>query len=129
MPHSCQFSHIIVSVVASDLTLGGFCHSWGEDQPKVQKKKRMLEDEGIRFQPDGKKILKQYFVGNEKESKVSKSAIKRKEEKAINQQPATPSTFNNSVSKTSTIVDEITEEMLKKEILDLLNKRALGKTC
>lgn len=129
MPHSCQFSHIIVSVVASDLTLGGFCHSWGEDQPKVQKKKRMLEDEGIRFEPDGMKILKQYFVGNEKqESKVS-LAKKRKEGKAINQQPATSSTFNNSVSKTSTIVDEITEEMLKKEILELLNKRALGKTC
>ena len=50
---------------------------------------------------------------------------KRKEEKAMtNQQPATCSTFNNSV-----LVDEITEEMLKKEILDLLNKRALGKTC
>lgn len=89
----------------------------------------MLEDEGIRFEPDGMKILKQYFVGNEKqESKVS-LAKKRKEEKAINQQPATASTFNNSVSKTSTIVDEITEEMLKKEILDLLKKRALGKTC
>lgn len=129
MPHSYPFSHIIVSVVASDLTLGGFCHSWGEDQPKVQKKKRMLEDEGIRFQPDGKKILKQYFVGNEKEESKVRFAKQRKEEKAINQQPATPSTFNNSVSKTSTIVDEITEEMLKKEILDLLNKRALGKTC
>jgi hypothetical protein len=90
----------------------------------------MLEDEGVRFEPDGKKILKQYFVGHEKqESKVSKSAKKRIEEKAINQQPTTSSTFNNSVSKTSTIVDEITEEMLKKEILDLLNKRALGKTC
>ena len=109
-----QFSHIIVSVVASDLTLGGFCHSWGEDQPKVQKKKRMLEDEGIRF--DGNKILKQYFVGNEK--KETKVTLSKKN-----------STCNNSVSKTSTIVDEITEEMLKKEILDLLNKRALGKTC
>lgn len=129
MPHSCQFSHIIVSVVASDLTLGGFCHSWGEDQPKVQKKKRMLEDEGIRFETNGKKILKQYFVGNEKEESKVRFAKQRKEEKAINQQPATASTLNNSVSKTSTIVDEITEEMLKKEILDLLNKRALGKTC
>jgi hypothetical protein len=84
----------------------------------------MLEDEGIRFEPDGKKILKQYFVGNEKEESKVRFAKKRKEEKTINQQPATCSTFNNSV-----LVDEITEEMLKKEILDLLNKQALGKTC
>ena len=89
----------------------------------------MLEDEGISFEPDGKKILKQYFVGHEKQESKVRFAKKRKEEKAINQQPATAPTFNNSVSKTSTIVDEITEEMLKKEILDLLNKRAIGKTC
>lgn len=116
-------------MVASDLTLGGFCHSWGEDQPKVQKKKRMLEDEGIRFEPDGKKILKQHFVGHEKEESKVRFAKKKKEEKAMNQQPATSSTFNNNMSKTSATFDEITEEMLKKEILDLLNKRALGKTC
>ena len=116
-------------VVASDRSLGGFCHSWGEDQPKVQKKKRMLEEEGIKFEPDGKKILNEYFVNHEeeKETKVSSTAKKRKGKTAKKQQPA--ATATDKVPSIPNSVDEITEEMLKQEILSLLNKRAVGKTC
>ncbi|GLI63231.1 hypothetical protein VaNZ11_006120 [Volvox africanus] len=36
-------------VVAADLSIGGFSGAWGMAEPKVQRKKRLLEDEGIKF--------------------------------------------------------------------------------
>ena len=114
-------------MVASDRSIGGFCHSWGEDQPQVQKKKRMLEEEGIKFESDGMKIKNEHFVtnNNDEETKVCAKKGKVKATKAT--KPS--STNNNNASKLTptAAVDEI--EMLKQEILLLLNKRALGKTC
>lgn len=102
-------------VVASDRSIGGFCHSWGEDQPKVQEKKRMLEEEGIKFESDGMKIMNEHFIIEE----VAKACTKKKRN-------TSKSTNNDAASKQT---DEITEEMLKKEIMQLLIKRAPGKTC
>ncbi|EFJ50160.1 hypothetical protein VOLCADRAFT_103991 [Volvox carteri f. nagariensis] len=36
-------------VVAADLSIGGFSGAWGIADPKVQRKKRLLEDEGVKF--------------------------------------------------------------------------------
>jgi len=115
-------------VVASDRSIGGFCHSWGEDQPKVQKKKRMLEEEGIKFESDGMKIMNEHFI-NEGGTQVCTKKKKKGKTKATKQSSTT--TNNNTASKqtATAAVDEITEEMLKKEILQLLRKRAPGKTC
>ncbi len=119
--------HHLSAVVASDRSIGGFCHSWGEDQPKVQKKKRMLEDEGIQFEADGMKILDKHFINEEGTKDCTK---KRKAKTKVTKQPS--NTTNNKTSSkvlATSASDEITEEMLKKEILQLLNKRAPGKTC
>eukprot|EP00984_Skeletonema_dohrnii_P034748 scaffold33666_cov127-Skeletonema_dohrnii-CCMP3373.AAC.3 len=112
-------------VVASDRSIGGFCHSWGE--PKVQKKKRILEEEGIKFESDGLKIMNDHFI-NEGGTQV---CTKKKKGKTKATKQSSTTTYNNTAStQTATAaVDEITEEMLKKEILQLLNKRAPGKTC
>jgi methylated-DNA-[protein]-cysteine S-methyltransferase len=45
-------------VIASTLELGGFTGSWGIGTPSVQKKKAMLEKEGVKFSADGKLIDK-----------------------------------------------------------------------
>ena len=114
-------SNIYLSlVVASDRSIGGFCQSWGEDQPKVQEKKRMLEEEGIKFESDGMKIMSEHFIA------WTKACTKRKTNTT---KQSSTRTNNNNASKHIPAVDEITEEMLKKEILQLLNKRAPGKTC
>ena len=115
---NATISHLSLSlslVVASDRSIGGFCHSWGEDQPKVQEKKRMLEEEGIKFESDGMKIMNEHFINEE----VAKACTKKKRN-------TSKSTNNDAASKQT---DEITEEMLKKEIMQLLIKRAPGKTC
>lgn len=107
-------------MVASDRSIGGFCHSWGEDQPKVQEKKRMLEEEGIKFESDGMKIMSEHFIA------WTKACTKKK----TNATKQSSSRTNNKMRRIpAAVVDEITEEMLKKEILQLLNKRAPGKTC
>mmetsp|Transcript_6753 Transcript_6753/g.10286 ORF Transcript_6753/g.10286 Transcript_6753/m.10286 type:complete len:122 (+) Transcript_6753:297-662(+) len=117
--------YLLSAVVASDRSIGGFCHSWGE--PKVQKKKRILEEEGIKFESDGLKIMNDHFI-NEGGTQV---CTKKKKGKTKATKQSSTTTYNNTAStQTATAaVDEITEEMLKKEILQLLNKRAPGKTC
>ncbi|GLC70007.1 hypothetical protein PLESTF_000912100 [Pleodorina starrii] len=47
-------------VVAADLSLGGFSGAWGIADPKVQRKKRMLEEEGVEF--SGCAVLNEEFV-------------------------------------------------------------------
>ena len=111
-------------VVASDRSIGGFCHSWGEDQPKVQEKKRILEEEGIKFESDGMKIMKEHFI-YEQETK----ACTKKTTNSTKQSTTRKKSNTASKQAPTDVVDEVTEEMLKKEILQLLNKRAPGKTC
>ncbi len=87
----------------------------------------MLEDEGIQFEADGMKIMEKHFINEEGTKDCTK---KRKGKSKVSKEPTTTTT-NKSASKLSaaSASDEITEEMLKKEILQLLNKRAPGKTC
>ena len=76
--------HLLLSlspVVASDRSIGGFCHSWGEDQPKVQEKKKMLEEEGIKFESDGMKIMKEHFISKLKQNLQFVSLFLRPESK------------------------------------------------
>ena len=110
--------------MASDRSLGGFCHSWGEDQPKVQKKKQMLEKEGIEFESGGKKIMIKHFI-EKKGTNARKVDIKAAKQASKNASRAN----SNSMSIITTAVDNVTEEVLKQEILQLLQKRAPGKTC
>ena len=87
----------------------------------------MLEDEGIQFEANGMKILDKHFINEEGTKDCTK---KRKAKTKVTKQP-TNTTNNKTASKVSatSASDEITEEILKKEILQLLNKRAPGKTC
>ncbi|GIL79371.1 hypothetical protein Vretimale_16547 [Volvox reticuliferus] len=47
-------------VVAANLSIGGFSGAWGMAEPMVQRKKRLLEDEGIKF--DGSAVRGEEFV-------------------------------------------------------------------
>jgi hypothetical protein len=89
----------------------------------------MLEEEGIKFESDGMKIMNEHFVNNDEGTKVC--AKKRKEKTKATKQSSTANNNKNAASKptATAAVDEITVEMLKQEILQLLNKRAPGKTC
>jgi len=121
-------------VVASDRSIGGFGHSWGEDQPKVQKKRRLLEEEGVVFEEEGKsnKIREDFFVEG---TSVSKSIIKRKsatrskgsKKQKIVEEP--PSNQTATEKRKSKYFDTAFEEKLKQEIINLLQKRQVGKTC
>jgi len=76
------------------------------------------------------KIMVKHFINEE----GTKDCIKKRKGKTkVTKQPTT-TTSNKTASKESVATaaaasDEITEEMLKKEILQLLSKRAPGKTC
>ena len=85
----------------------------------------MLEEEGIKFESDGMKIMKEHFIN---EQETSKACTKKT---TTSTKQSTTRKKSNTASKQAptALVDEITEEMLKKEILQLLNKRAPGKTC
>ncbi|KAG2445481.1 hypothetical protein HXX76_000097 [Chlamydomonas incerta] len=58
-------------VVAADLNIGGFSGGWGISDPKVQRKRRLLEEEGVGFQDDCGaaegtcRVLKQFVLGPE----------------------------------------------------------------
>ena len=124
-------------MVASDRSIGGFGHTWGEDSPKVQRKRRLLEGEGVVFEENGK-IHKDYFVGVSSETATStttksntKVSKKRKVEDATVKTTSTNTAAKKkekSKSKYFNTASE-TETILKKEILDLLQKRQVGKTC
>lgn len=103
-------------VVASDRSLGGFGHSWGEDQPKVQLKKRLLEEEGVLLEEGSNKIRKEYFV-------ESAGTTKSRNSKVATREKAT------STSKSKYFTNAVTEEKLKQDIMTLLQMRQAGKTC
>ena len=127
-------------VVASDRSIGGFGHTWGEDSPKVQRKRRLLESEGVVFDEKGK-IHKHCFVGVSSETTTTSTTTKsdgnesnkRKVVDATVNTTATDTTTKKKKCKSSKYFNNApeteTEEALKKEILDLLQKRQVGKTC
>ena len=113
--------------------IGGFGHTIGEESPKVQKKRHMLEKEGVVFDGDGK-IHIDCFVdvssevsstitakGNNKKRKAdtSKTTTKKK----------TKSKYFTDTTTTQSTTTTISEDVLKQEILTLLQKRQVGKTC
>lgn len=124
-------------MVASDRSLGGFGHQKGEDQPKVKTKKRLLEEEGVGFEEDGKKIRTEYFVASPRDPAAAvrrpaskpnpksspKGSNKRRAEERSDQAAAA------SPKRKSKYFETVTEETLKEEILNLLGKRQKGKTC
>mmetsp|Transcript_21856 Transcript_21856/g.47514 ORF Transcript_21856/g.47514 Transcript_21856/m.47514 type:complete len:97 (+) Transcript_21856:428-718(+) len=96
----------------------------------------MLEEEGIIFEKDGKssKIRKDFFVESASvtnsattkptstASGKGKGSKKRKTEEPASNQTAT-------TKRKSKYFATVPEEKLKEEILNLLQKRTVGKTC
>lgn len=124
-------------MVASDRSIGGFGHTWGEDSPKVQRKRRLLEGEGVVFEENGK-IHKHCFVDASSETSTTsttksntKVSKKRKVEDATVKTTSTKTSAKKKKKSKSKYFNNAseTETILKKEILDLLQKRQVGKTC
>lgn len=126
-------------MVASDRSIGGFGHTWGEDQPKVQRKRCLLEAEGIIFEEahNGScKIRKEFFVELvSTPGTVTATKTKPKPKGAISSEGAKkrkieePQQSTATARKTSKYFVTVSEDKLKKEILNLLQKRQPGKTC
>lgn len=121
--------------MASDRSIGGFAHTWGEDQPKVQKKRRLLEQEGIVFEDKGNssKIRYDFFVepatttesATKTKSSTSLKGSKKQKMEEPQSKPAATKKHKSKYFDTSSV----SEETLKEEILNLLQKRQTGKTC
>ena len=97
----------------------------------------MLEGEGVVFEENGR-IHKDCFVGVSSETTTSsttksdtKVSKKRKVEEATVKATSTNTAAKKKKSKSSKYFNTAseTETILKKEILDLLRKRQVGKTC
>jgi len=63
-------------VVAADLQLGGFTGSWGASCQSVQKKRRMLEGEGVLFQ--GERVGRQCVVKGEELARLAAGGGRKK---------------------------------------------------
>ena len=124
-------------MVASDRCLGGFGHTWGEDQPNVQRKKRLLEAEGIAFEEDGKicKIREDFFVqvepasNNQDARPKSKTNEKGSKKRKLQEDGPKAASTKTKSKYFDTKTSSVSEETLKQEILNLLGKRDVGKTC
>jgi hypothetical protein len=121
-------------VVASDGSVGGFCHAWGEEKPEVRRKKRMLEEEGVVFDDEGgggkTKIRREFFaVGS---SASSSSPDSTRKSKTAPEVVCGRREVENAPSKSKYFATTGVgiEEVLKREILTLLQEeRRVGKTC
>ena len=60
-------------VIAADLRIGGFSGEWGEESEKVQKKRRMLQEEGVKFDERGNILRASVHVFGQAESKAKAS--------------------------------------------------------
>ncbi|KAL9188606.1 hypothetical protein ACHAXT_006984 [Thalassiosira profunda] len=101
------------------------------ETPEVRRKRMLLEGEGIEFEEDGKgssKIQKQFFVDapSSSDGTKAKTGAARGAKKRITSQNDKPSATK---SKKSKYFSAASEDMLKREILNLLEKRQPGKTC
>ena len=94
-------------VVAADRKLGGFGGQWGKDMPKVKRKRSMLMKEGVVFDALGRV---------EKQCMYNSMTKKRKVVRDKNKQ-------------TTNVVATNTNNLLEKEILILVKKRGINKTC
>ena len=122
-------------MVASDGSVGGFCHAWGEEKPEVRRKKRMLEEEGVVFDDGGgggkTKIRREFFVVRSSASSSSPDSA-RKSKTAPEVVCGRREVVENAPSKSKYFATTgvVTEEVLKREILTLLQEgRRVGKTC
>lgn len=62
-------------VVAADRYIGGFCGTWGTDEAQVQRKRRMLEEEGVSF--EGHYVVSGCVLGAEQLGGLYKRAAKQ----------------------------------------------------
>lgn len=127
--------------MASDRSIGGFGHTWGEDQPNVQRKRRLLEAEGIVFERDGarNKIRKDHFVEeavpnqSTVPTKSDAAAASKRSNRSKREDAPRPQSTEKKKMKRSKYFDAddntVSEKTLRREILSLLQKRKPGKTC
>ena len=128
--------------MASDRSIGGFGHTWGADSQKVQRKRRLLEEEGVVFEEDGKihphcfvnevSVVASASVSASVSATTTKSSSAAKRSKKRKGGDDDSTTNNESTNKTYNYFNgtiSITETSLKQEILNILGKRQPGKTC
>lgn len=90
-------------------------------------KRRLLEEEGVRFEEGSSKIRKECFVESVGTTTAT-SPVTREESNGRKSKDSTPGKAT-SMSNSKYFTQGITEEKLKQEILTLLRMRQAGKTC
>ena len=92
-------------------------------------KRRLLEEEGVRFEEGSNKIRKEFFVESVGTTTAT-SPVTREESNGRKSKESTPTPGKaTSMSNSKYFTKGITEENLKQEILTLLQMRQAGKTC
>ena len=95
----------------------------------------MLEEEGIIFEIEGKynKIRKDFFVESTSVSNLATKPKGAATGKGSKRQKMDEPPLNQSATKKTKSkyfdTDTVSEDTLKQEILNLLQKRQVGKTC
>lgn len=109
-------------VIAADRQLGGFSGQWGKEQPNVKRKFALLEQEGVKFDNNGRVVMECMY----KYKKVKLTGGKKNKGNSESKDK-----MNKERKKVEMIQRKIiiTQKMLEQEIVGLLKKRAKGKTC
>lgn len=122
--------------MSSDRSIGGFCHSTGEESEHVMSKRRMLEGEGIVFKNEGgvDKIGEGFFVDFDgARAAVARSSSSERKRRRTNdakeEETASKKRSSTSEDDEPKVEDGITKEKLKEEILSLLQTRQPNKTA
>ena len=82
-------------MISSDLSLGGFCGSWGNESADVKRKRKMLEGEGVQFTSSNGRVEKSSVY-------VWGININSKKRKRTPSNPSTSTSTKNRKPKTST---------------------------
>ena len=116
-------------MVAADGSIGGFNGEGNPESDPVHKKRRLLEEEGVQFKPDGR--VNAVSIHKLPENRVSKPKVK---DEVVGSSLSLMSGVEGSAAAhcgdpsvkgcTASCDDE-----LQKAILELLSSRAEGKTC
>ena len=108
-------------VVASKGRIGGFSGQWGKCQPNTDKKYALLRKEGVKFDDKGYVAIEHMFYFGATQTKRTKTPKKPSRKR--------PRKGQKEGTNSLLLKNEITADIIKKEILEILQHRAPGKTC
>ena len=121
-------------MVASDRKLGGFAGQWGPGNPKVERKRSILQSEGVIIGADGR-IDKRCILYDLKEATLTRSPIALEPNRLKRQHGATDADCASPVKRRPVAQaenpsrDVTSRAEIKRTLAQLLVERGPSKTC